>query len=188
MPLHYNLQIEIFDVWGIDFMGPFLKSQDCEYILVIVDYISKWVEAMPCRATDAKHARRMFHEIIFPRFGTPSMEINDGGLHFIDKTFRAFLKELGPCTTLLPLTILKQVGKLRLPINKSRISYQKWSSTWGKARRISFLMHYGHTGLLIKPPPACHHSSWYTGKVAICQLSLNTELTGKSKARIWTSN
>jgi len=43
MPLHYNLQIEIFDVWGIDFMGPFQKSQDCEYILVIVNYVSKWV-------------------------------------------------------------------------------------------------------------------------------------------------
>jgi transposase InsO family protein len=91
MPLHYNLQIEIFDVWGIDFMGPFQKSQ----ILVTIDYVSNWVEAMPCRATNAKHARRMFHEIIFPRFGTPHMVISDGGSHFIDKTFRAFLKELG---------------------------------------------------------------------------------------------
>ena len=95
MLLHYNLQIEIFDVWDIDYMGPFQKSHDCEYILVAVDYISKWVEAMPCRAADSKHARRMFNEIIFPRFGTPRMVISDGGSHFIDKTFRAFLKELG---------------------------------------------------------------------------------------------
>ena len=94
MPLHYNLQIEIFDVWGIDFMGPFQKSQDCEYILVVIDYVSKWVEALPCRAADAKHARRMFHEVIFPRFGTPRMVIGDRGSYFIDKTFRAFLKEL----------------------------------------------------------------------------------------------
>ena len=74
MPLHYNLQIEIFDVWGIDFMGPFQKSQDCEYILIAIDYV------LPCRATNAKHARRMLHEVIFPRFGTPRMVINDGGL------------------------------------------------------------------------------------------------------------
>jgi transposase InsO family protein len=80
---------------GHYFVGPFQKSQDCEYILVANDYVSKWVEAMPCRAADAKHARRMFHEIIFPRFGTPRMVISDGGSHFIDKTFRAFLKELG---------------------------------------------------------------------------------------------
>ena len=95
MPLHYNLQIEIFDVWGIDFMGLFPKSHDSEYILVVVDYVSKWVEALPCRAADAKHARRMFHEVIFPRYGTPKMVISDGGSHFIDKTFRNFLEELG---------------------------------------------------------------------------------------------
>ena len=76
-------------------MGPFPKSYDCEYILVAVDYVSKWVEALPCRAADARHARKMFHEIIFPRFGTPRLVISDGGSHFIDQTFRKFLKELG---------------------------------------------------------------------------------------------
>jgi hypothetical protein len=48
MPLTTNLQIDIFDVWGIDFMGPFLNSEGCKYILVAVDYASKWVEALPC--------------------------------------------------------------------------------------------------------------------------------------------
>ena len=95
MPLTYNLQLELFDVWGIDYMGPFVKSQRCEYILVTVDYVSRWVEAMPCRAADAKHARKMFHEIIFPRVGTPRMVISDGGSHFIDSAFRNFLKKLG---------------------------------------------------------------------------------------------
>ena len=47
MPLTYNLQVEIFDFWGIDFMGPFPKSHNYKYILVVVDYVSKWVEAMP---------------------------------------------------------------------------------------------------------------------------------------------
>jgi hypothetical protein len=41
MPLTYNLQVEFFDEWGIDFMGQFQKSHDCEYILVAVDYVSK---------------------------------------------------------------------------------------------------------------------------------------------------
>ena len=87
MPLTHNLQVELFDVWGIDFMGPFLKSYDCEYILVVVDYVSKWVEALPYKATDAKNSRKMFHEVIFLRFGTPRKVINDGGSHFKDKTF-----------------------------------------------------------------------------------------------------
>jgi transposase InsO family protein len=76
-------------------MGPFPKSKDCEYILVAVDYMSKWVEALPCRAADAKHARKMFHGIIFPHFRTPRMVISDRGSHFIDKTFQNFLRELG---------------------------------------------------------------------------------------------
>jgi hypothetical protein len=49
MPLKYNLQIHVFDVWGIDFMGPFKHSFGFEYILVMVDYVSRWVEAIPCR-------------------------------------------------------------------------------------------------------------------------------------------
>jgi transposase InsO family protein len=95
MPLTYNLQVELFHVWGIDFMGPFPKSHNSEYILLTVVYVSKWVEAMPCRAADAKHVQKMFQEVIFPRFGTPSMVISDGGSHFIDTAFRNFLKELG---------------------------------------------------------------------------------------------
>jgi hypothetical protein len=71
MSLTLNLQIDIFDVWGIDFMGPFPNSEGCEYILVAVDYVSKWVEALYCRATDAMHSKRIFHEIIFPRYGVP---------------------------------------------------------------------------------------------------------------------
>jgi hypothetical protein len=70
-PLTLNLQIDIFDVWGIDFMGPFTNSEGCRYILVVVNYVSKWVEALPCQAADIMHSKRMFHEVIFPRYGVP---------------------------------------------------------------------------------------------------------------------
>lgn len=45
---------EIFDVWGIDFMGPFPKSHKYEYILVAIDYVSKWVEAEALPTNDAR--------------------------------------------------------------------------------------------------------------------------------------
>jgi hypothetical protein len=48
MPLYYNLKIDLFDVWGIDFMGPFTNSNGYEHILVMVDYVSKLVEAITC--------------------------------------------------------------------------------------------------------------------------------------------
>jgi transposase InsO family protein len=71
------------------------KSGDAKYILVAVDYMSKWVEALPYRAADSKHVKKMFHEVIFPRFGTPRLVISDGGSHFINKTFQKFLAEYG---------------------------------------------------------------------------------------------
>ncbi|RVW20836.1 putative mitochondrial protein [Vitis vinifera] len=46
MPLNPILIVDVFDVWGIDFMGPFPMSFGHSYILVGVDYVSKWVEAM----------------------------------------------------------------------------------------------------------------------------------------------
>jgi len=55
MPLQNNLQIDMFDVWGINYMGPFQRSGDAEFILVAVDYVSKLVEALPCQAADSKH-------------------------------------------------------------------------------------------------------------------------------------
>ena len=50
----------------MNYMGPFPEYRDAEYILVAVDYVSKWVEALPYRATDSKHAKKMFNEVIFP--------------------------------------------------------------------------------------------------------------------------
>ena len=54
MPLNPILIIEIFDCWGIDFMGPFPPSFGYLYILVVVDYVSKWIEAIPCQKNDHK--------------------------------------------------------------------------------------------------------------------------------------
>jgi hypothetical protein len=69
-------------------MGPFPNSKGYEYTLVSIDYVSKRVEALPCRAAvDAMHSKRMFHEVILPRYGLPRIVISDGGSHFIDQTF-----------------------------------------------------------------------------------------------------
>jgi hypothetical protein len=76
-------------------MGPFPNSEGCEYILVDVNYVSKWVEALPCQAADAMHSKKMSHEVIFPRYGVPRIVINDGGSHFIDRTFQKILLEVG---------------------------------------------------------------------------------------------
>jgi len=87
MPQNPILEVEIFDVWGIDFMGPFPSSYGNKYILVTVDYISKWVEAIASPTNDAKVVLKLFKTIIFQRFGVPKVVISDGGKHFINKVF-----------------------------------------------------------------------------------------------------
>ncbi|CAA7040709.1 unnamed protein product [Microthlaspi erraticum] len=96
MPLNPILEVEIFDVWGIDFMGPFKPaSNGHNYILVAVDYVSKWIEAIPCPACDAKVVIKLFRTIIFPRYGIPRVVISDGGSHFINKVFEKLMKSYG---------------------------------------------------------------------------------------------
>ena len=62
------LEVELFDVWGIDFMGPFLPSFGKNYILVAVDYVSKWVEAVALPTNDEKVVVKFLKENIFVRF------------------------------------------------------------------------------------------------------------------------
>ncbi|CAL9018983.1 unnamed protein product, partial [Prunus brigantina] len=95
MPLTNILIIDIFDVWGIDFMGPFPTSYGFEYILVAVDYVSKWVEAIATRTNDAKVVISFLKANIFTRFGTPRAIISDGGSHFVNQAFAALLKKYG---------------------------------------------------------------------------------------------
>nr|GFC23565.1 reverse transcriptase domain-containing protein [Tanacetum cinerariifolium] len=75
---------EIFDVWGIDFMGPFPSSKGNKYILVAVDYLSKWVEAKALPTNDARVAVK-FLKSLFSRFGTPKAIISDRGTHFCNE-------------------------------------------------------------------------------------------------------
>ena len=65
LPLNIILVVDLFDVWGIDFMGSFPASFGYVYILVGVDYVSKWVEAVPCRAADHRVVLKFLKENIF---------------------------------------------------------------------------------------------------------------------------
>ena len=95
MPLTPILIIENFDCWGIDFMGPFPPSCGYLYILLSVDYVSKWVEAILTRTNDHKVVLKFIKEHIFSRFGIPRAIISDGGLHFCNRSFENLLKKYG---------------------------------------------------------------------------------------------
>ena len=95
MPLNPIWVVDLFDVWGIDFMGPFPSLFEYVYILVGVDYVSKWVEVMAYRVVDHKVVLKFLKENIFSRFRVPKAIISDGGSHFYNKNFENLLAKHG---------------------------------------------------------------------------------------------
>ncbi|CAN6566339.1 unnamed protein product [Malus baccata var. baccata] len=93
MPQTPIFSVEIFDVWGIDFMGPFPLSHGFLYILLVVDYVSKWVEAKATRTNDSRVVADFVKTNIFARFGMPRVLISDGGSHFCNRTIESLLKK-----------------------------------------------------------------------------------------------
>ena len=63
-----------------------------EYILLTVDYVSKWVEAVPTRTTEARVIVKFLRENIFSRYGMPKAIISDQGTHFNNRSFGALLR------------------------------------------------------------------------------------------------
>nr|GEV15454.1 reverse transcriptase domain-containing protein [Tanacetum cinerariifolium] len=90
-----SIQIcEIFDVWGIDFMGPFPSSRENNYILVAVDYLSKWVEAKALPTNDARVVCK-FLKSLFARFGAPRAIISDRDTHFCNNQLETVMRKYG---------------------------------------------------------------------------------------------
>ena len=95
MPLTPILMIEFFYCWGIDFIGHFPTFCGHLYILLAVEYVSKWVEAIPKRTNDHKVVLKILKEHIFSCFEMPRVIISDGGLHFFNRPFENMVKKYG---------------------------------------------------------------------------------------------
>ena len=94
-PMHPILEVELFDLWGMDFMGPFSPSYNNLYILLEVDYVSKLVEAIPAHTNNAKVVALFLCSRIFSQFGTPRALITDNGTHFCNKMIDKVLQKYG---------------------------------------------------------------------------------------------
>ncbi|GJS76533.1 reverse transcriptase domain-containing protein [Tanacetum coccineum] len=94
MPQNSIQVCEIFDVWGIDFMGPFPSSRGNNYILVAVDYLFKWVESKALPTNDARVIVK-FLKSLFAQFGTPRAIISDRGTHFCNDKFAKVMSKYG---------------------------------------------------------------------------------------------
>ncbi|GKB48578.1 reverse transcriptase domain-containing protein [Tanacetum coccineum] len=84
MPQNSIQVCEIFDVWGIDFMGPFSSSRGNKFILVAVDYLSKWVKVKALPTNDARVVCK-FLKSLYARFGAPRAIISENRASWSDK-------------------------------------------------------------------------------------------------------
>ena len=88
MPIYLVIPLQPFAKWGLDFIGPIKpKSQSthCEYILVAIDYFTKWAEAKALRNNTAAEVAKFLYENIMTRFGCPVELVSDQGTHFLNQ-------------------------------------------------------------------------------------------------------
>ena len=86
-----------FEIWAIDFIGPFpipTKRTCARYIITGVEYVTKWVEVEPVDTCSSEIATKLIYENIITRFGCPITIISDQGSHFINKTIKALTDQL----------------------------------------------------------------------------------------------
>nr|GEZ58333.1 DNA-directed DNA polymerase [Tanacetum cinerariifolium] len=113
-----SIQIcKIFDVWGIDFMGPLPSSRGNKYILVAVDYLSKWVEAKALPTNDARVICK-FLKSLFTRFGAPRAIISDRGTHFCNDQFAKVMFKYGVTHRLSTAYHLQTSGQVEVQLNE----------------------------------------------------------------------
>lgn len=92
-----------WDIVTVDFIGPLPRSiQGHQYILVIQDKFSKWIECVPLRKATAVTLTKAVRERIFCRFGWPRIVISDNGSQFVGHIFKKFLKVNGIWHQLTP--------------------------------------------------------------------------------------
>jgi hypothetical protein len=95
-PLHTIISIRPFVKWGIDFMQCNPTSTGGHgYIIVVIDYFTKWVEAMPTFLNDRHTATLLFFKHIITRFGVPHAIFTDHGSHFQNQMMSELYAKLG---------------------------------------------------------------------------------------------
>lgn len=94
MPLSIFQVCELFDCWGTDFMGPFPNSYGNQYILVAIEYVSRWVESQALPTNDARVVFKCLKKL-FSCFGIPRAIISDRGTYFCNQKLEKVFQILG---------------------------------------------------------------------------------------------
>ncbi|XP_022014162.1 uncharacterized protein LOC110913648 [Helianthus annuus] len=84
-----------FQKWAVDIVGPFpLAPGKLKYLIVAINYFTKWVEAKPLDKITAENAKKFLRERIVCRFGLPLYLVSDNGTQFTDRVLQDWCAEL----------------------------------------------------------------------------------------------
>ena len=127
-------------------------------ILVVVGYVSKWVEVVPTKTNDNKVVVKFLKENIFSRFGTPRAIISDNGSHFYNRVFEALMRKY---------SINHKLS--RSPTDRSSSFWKRLSDKTKRIGRSNSMMHCGLTALLLRQFWGCLLIESCLKKPVICQ-------------------
>jgi hypothetical protein len=83
-------------IWGLDLLGPLPPAQgNLKYVVVAVEYFSKWIEAKPLTTITSVTVQKFFWQNIVCRFGVPKAITVDNGTQFDAETFKDFCNQIG---------------------------------------------------------------------------------------------
>ena len=159
MPLQNIMEVEIFDCWGIDFMGPLPSSYGNIYILVAVDFVSKWVEAIATPKDDARVVIKFLKKNIFSRFGVPRALISDGGTHFCNNQLKKVLKHYNVRHKVATPYHPQTNGQAEISNRELKRILEKTVASSIKDWAYCSMILSGPIGQRSRPPSAYHRSS-----------------------------
>ena len=169
-------------------MGPFPSCNGSTHILVVVDYVTKWVEAIPTSSADHNTSIKMLKDVIFPRFVVPRYLMTDGDSHFIHGAFRKMLAKYDvnhriaspyhpQSSGLVELSNRELKLILQKAVNRSRKNWSKKLDDALWAYRTAY-----------KNPMGMFRIRWYMEKHVTYLSNLNIKHIGLLKSSTMTSN
>nr|GEV57375.1 reverse transcriptase domain-containing protein [Tanacetum cinerariifolium] len=163
---HLDANFTAKKVFDADFMGPFPSSRGNKYILVAVDYLSKWVEAKALPTNDTRVVVK-YLKSLFTQFKTPKAIISDRGTHFCNDKFAKAMSKYGVthrlATPYHPQTSgqvevsnrgLKRILERTVGENRASWSKKLKDALW--AFRISYKTPIGCTPYKLVYGTSCH--------------------------------
>jgi hypothetical protein len=184
MPHQPVLQLEPFQKWGLDFVGPFkptVAQTGNKYILVATDYCTKWVKAKALRDNTAASTTKFLYEYIWCRYGCPIELVSEQGSHFVNEVMQSIMQHYivvhWRSTVYYP-----QGNKLAESTNKTlQTILQKIVETNRSDWDRKLISHSRHIKPVIRLVSEQHHSDWRSAWRPSCRRNSSFQSYGSKR-------